>query len=362
MIAFLPFMRSGNAAATRLHSEYGSDHRTFITKAREFLESSPSLTDEAGDDDNTPSPDAKTAVAETGTAADTDSRENTNKASTGCSADVQKANGQEIVIANGGGSAANATTSSANNAAAAPPNVSMSPPLGDGVLPDILSGLSLAGGSSTVPATPFANGTSSQQQQQQQETGRVNALGPAFASPPPQSMQPPTSSSSSSGMFRPAPPGISGPQKGEIAGTDTSEVSSVFRPSAPGLPPSSTPSQQIPSSTPPAEGLSDNATADAEHETTAATPAAAKEQQPEEKEPPVAATPAKPVWQPRRTHTRLETQAGIVSCNGVQNSPAEPNRHFVIRPRTELKATWSLPLSYLRERTTRRLEEEGLVT
>jgi hypothetical protein len=48
-----------------------------------------------------------------------------------------------------------------------------------------------------------------------------------------------------------------------------------------------------------------------------------------------------------------------VSCDGVRVTPSDPHRHLVIGPRTQIKATWSLPLSYLRERTVRRLQEEG---
>ena len=39
MIAFLPHLRSGNAAAARIHAECGSDNRVFLNCAREFLRS-----------------------------------------------------------------------------------------------------------------------------------------------------------------------------------------------------------------------------------------------------------------------------------------------------------------------------------
>lgn len=173
-----------------------------------------------------------------------------------------------------------------------------------------------------------------QQQQQQQPsaatqpgagaTGRLNELGPAFASPPPPTRPMPSAN----------PPGLD--LQSQLPG---------------GLPPSPM-AAAIAAATAPAQDQRP-------HQSIPATPGANGENES------VPDTPAqnaefKPVWQPRRTHTRLETQAGIVSCNGVQVTPSDPNRHLVIGPRTQIKATWSLPLSYLQERTIQRLKEEGL--
>jgi hypothetical protein len=189
-------------------------------------------------------------------------------------------------------------------------------------------------------------------------TGRLSELGPAFASPPPPARPVPSAD----------PPGLDLQQQ--------PSQSSRRMPGLPSSPMAATPYNTAP---PPAEEpqrppQSIPATPEAANhpggqDSVPVTPAqtggegggtaAAAEAKAKEDAPP-ATTPAKPVWQPRRTHTRLETQAGIVSCNGVQVSPSDPHRQLVIGPRSQLKATWSLPLSYLRERTVRRLQEEGL--
>ena len=190
------------------------------------------------------------------------------------------------------------------------------------------------------------------QQQQQQlpsapnglgagATGRLNELGPAFASPPPPTRPMPSAN----------PPGLD-LQSQLPGGLPSSPIAaSTVTTAAPAQ------DQRPPQSIPATPG------AYQENESVPVTPAQNAEESKQKDEvqtPAPPTTPAKPVWQPRRTHTRLETQAGIVSCNGVQVTPSDPNRHLVIGPRTQIKATWSLPLSYLQERTIQRLKEEGL--
>lgn len=70
-------------------------------------------------------------------------------------------------------------------------------------------------------------------------------------------------------------------------------------------------------------------------------------------------TPAKvlPKWQPKRLNTRLQDQTGRILSNNI-SANVEGIPHLSLGPRQELTATWELPLSYLRERTMRKIKEE----
>ena len=68
--------------------------------------------------------------------------------------------------------------------------------------------------------------------------------------------------------------------------------------------------------------------------------------------------PVRREWQPKRVNTRLDQQPGKIMANGVPAAP-EGLSFLTLGPRRELVARWMLPLSFLRERTLKKLKGEG---
>ena len=414
MIAFLPHLRSGNPKAVALHAELGQgDHRRFIDKAREFLVAAETCKDNKEDaaavggggggadgrnacsaanlgKGSAPAPQAPPPPP-----SGSGSGGETGPPAAGLDRYHPAVARAELV----GQAASSAPAPQAASAAPVrpqparpqpmpvparplqrPPQSSAAPPqslpgIGGGGFSDAFGGLSLGGaggGATGNPATGTLGGglglggssfggdlggaPSVDLSGAGRATGRLGELGPAFASPPP---PPPRSS-----LPMPAnnPPGLhlqkSQIMPGSIAAHPATHSADQRPPqSIPPTPGASTVGQGASSSvgfpaTPVQTTEGGTAGGESKLNKDGAPPTTSAPRPPP-------TTPAKPAWQPRRTHTRPAAQAGIVSCDGVRATPSDPRRHLVIGPRTQIRATWSLPLSHLRERAVRRLREEG---
>jgi len=64
-------------------------------------------------------------------------------------------------------------------------------------------------------------------------------------------------------------------------------------------------------------------------------------------------------WQPKRLFTRIEQQPGQILANNVQ-ATLSGYPHIILGPRKELRATWKLPLAYLRERMMKQIQDDKL--
>ena len=304
LIAFGPFVRSGNPNAFKIHQEYlvHTNQREFINAARQFLieqQRNPPVVEKT----------VPTSVAQT---AGRNDNGTLNDNSVGRTVNGgNSTHGNNVLPLQNDAAASNAINGSTPKPVLAPPPLPPPPGL--------------------HAPSQYAKTDVTQGSMHPMSAGEHRNIAPARAPP---------------GMGQPLPAATSGPPN---------LSPNLHHGPPPGIPPHL--------QTPPSETNNNAEMPNAKKDTPSILPAALTTPAKESKPAP-AATPSKPL-RVRRTQTRLEEQPGRLFANEIPaaapGSTASFNNHpptLSVRPRSELTARWVLPLTYLRDRALRRFEEE----